>query len=402
MSLFSFLNTQRKELSILLDVGNGSINGGLALFEKGKTPKILYTVKLPFSIKLDVTGTGLLNEMVLLLDKIIPFVMKKYNSLSKDERLPISRVLMTFSSPWFALKAKEISLNQEKAFVITRSFLDDVISKEEKIFEEELSVKEGKKKIYEIVEKSIIHAKINGYPITQPLGKRTKNLTAYLCFSVIPKSILDQVKSILNKNIHINSDKVLVHTFPIASFISIRDVFLAGSSFVIIDVTGEVTDLTLVKDDIVVESISIPSGRNFLIRQIAKKFDVSIEIAESQLGLYSISKLEAEIFNKLDDIIVDVEKEWSIYLENALQELAQKESLPATVYMTCDPDVAELYRKFLTLPKLDSTAEFRKNINLIHIGNESLVKSCETVAGVKPSEFLSILAIFYNKIFEHS
>ncbi len=400
MSFFSFFNNKQEELSILLDIGNGSINGAIALFTRDKLPKIYFTTEVPFSIPLQANAEGLSSEMEVLLDQIIAYLIKtglKQSGLGESRK--IEKVLITFSSPWFAIKTKHLNLKQDTSFLVSRDFLKDLIEKEEQSFKKELMGDDADIS-YKVVEKSIVHTKINGYELQDTLDRKTKNFDAYLCLSVIGKSTIDIVEKVILKNMHISLDRTHIHTFPVASFIVIRDIFSANENFVIMDITAEVTDMTLVEDNVVIKSISIPSGKNFIIRQIAKKFDTSTEIAESKLRLYVEEKLDPETTTHVQEILLDVEKEWSIYLDNAVQELAPQKSIPSTVYLTVDSDVAPIYKDFLSLIKADATADFRKNMNLIRLDENTLSHFCETQKGVYINEFVTILAIFFNKIFQ--
>src|SRR3989338_7170883 len=257
MSILSFFRKKEDELSILLDIGNGSINGAIVLFTKNKIPRFIFTGEVPFSIPLQPSAPELSADM-----KILDYLIK--NGLSKMTfAKKIEKVLVTFSSPWFALKTKHINLVQQNYFLITKDFLDDIIEKEKKVFEKLLSGEDSPNKSFEIVEKSIVHTKINGYEMSNSLGRKTKNFDAYLCLSVVGKSTIDIVHNAILKNSHIPADMVSINTFPVVSFIVVRDIFSANSDFIIMDITGEVTDLTLVEDNVVIKSISMPSGRNF-------------------------------------------------------------------------------------------------------------------------------------------
>ncbi len=402
MSFLSFLDKDAEELSILLDIGNGSINGALAKFSKNKLPKFVFTAEVPFTIKDEMKASELASEMRILLDLILNHIIKQGLQNTDQSNLKITQVLITFSSPWFALKTKHITLNQPTPFLITKDFLEDIIQKEEEALESEIFGENPNTgtKSFEIIEKSIVHTKINGYPLSDSYGKKTKNFEAYMCLSVINKSTIEKIHDIILKNSHIPSSSVLIHTFPIASFIVIRDIFSSNSDFIIMDITGEVTDITLVQDDVVIKSISMPSGRNFLIRQIAKGLGLSIEIAQSTIAMYSAKKLDDDTIEKFEAILVNVEREWAIYLASALEELSPLKTPPSTVYLTSDSDFAPIYKEFLSFSKTDSTAEFRKNINLIHIKDETFSSFYEKNTGVKVNEFIAILAIFYNKILQ--
>ena len=399
MSFFSFSNSDKDELSILLDIGNGCINGALCLFSKTNKPKIFYTIKMPFTVKEQVSSAKLLTDMNSLLDKTITSITKNSARISQLKNKAIHRVMISVSSPWFSMNTKKLVLNQEQPFLITKNFLDAIIDKEEDMFETKLSENNGKKSDFVIIEKSIIHTMINGYPVSNIIGKKTKNLEAYLSLSIVDRKVVDKIYGIILKNTHVPKESITIHTFPILSFITIRDIFSHSSSFVIMDITAEVTDITLVENEVVLRSVSVPSGRNFIIRQIAKKFEVTTEIAESDLHLYSNDRLDPKMAKDMEDILVSIEKEWAIYLENGLEELSLGAKLPGIVYLTVDDDVSDIYKNFLTFSKTDTTADFRKGLNVIHINNEVLSGFFEKINTITVNEFIAILTIFYNKLF---
>ncbi len=399
MPFFSF--KEKEELSLLIDVGNGTLTVALTLFSKNKQPKFLNSIKMPFVIGEKPDADRLLENMYSLLDSGLSKLLKdgtpKDPSDGKVYR--ISRAMVAYSSPWFILKTKHLSLSQDVPFFITKSFLDDIASKEEKIFKEELNKNDPEMKgSFEVIEKSIVHTKINGYNLDYSIGKKTKTLDAFLCLSVVTKSIIEKTMDTIMKYTHIGRDKVLMHTFPLVSFSVIRDILGNDSDFVIFDVTSEVTDVTLVQNSVVTQTASIPSGRNFIIRAIVREFNVSFEIAESMLSMSKNAKMDEKTGDKMQEIIANTEKEWNIYLENALSELSSDISLPANVYMTADEDIADIYFSFLKMPKMDRTEVWRKNIKIVHVNGDFLKNLYEVAPTVKVDEFIALSAVFFEKI----
>ncbi len=401
MSFLSFLNKPDGEISFLLDIGNGSITGAVVLFKKNTKPEFLYSIEVPFVVPEKPNASKLVDDMVSLLNTLIAETMKQgfRHPYWKNKTKKLDGALISFSSPWFVSKTKHLSLEKESAFIITESFINDITNKEEEAFKKEISANAEETADFKVVEKSIVHTKINGYTLESSIGKKTKSLDAYLYMSIISGGIISKVEDILLKSAHIPKNKMFVHTFPLISFTVIRDVFSASSDFIILDVTGEVTDITLVSNDVIQQSATIPSGRNFLIRQIMKSFGVNSEIAASTLLLFTEEKLGPEDAAKMEAACVDVEKEWSIYIENGLSELSPNMVLPGNVYFTADDDVAGIYMDFLKLEKTDSTAMFRKGMNLTHLGKENTSDFFTADSTIKTNEFAAILAIFYNKIY---
>lgn len=397
--MFGFLSNSEEDNVILIDIGNGTITGGLSVYNKNSKPTFYFCVKKYFSTTDKLEIKKFENETISLLDEVINQIIRQgfSNKYFKSKSKKIKNVLVSFSSPWFLSKSKNIELSNDKEFVITKAFLDDILNKEVLNIENELE-RDGGEQGLEVIEKSIINSKINGYVLDNSIGKNTKSFNASLYISVIGKEFVHKVVENIHKHTHISSEKIIIHTFPLILFTVIRDLFSRESNFLLMDVTGEVTDITLIKDDIIEKSASMPSGRNFIIRQIARTLSVSNEIAESTLQLYITGKLNDELNSKVNDILAGVEREWSIYLENALLEIAPDMALPNSVFITADGDVSHIYTNFLTVQKLDSTGSFRKNIKVSQIDLEKLKDFYENFSGTNLDEFIVILSLFYKKL----
>lgn len=392
--MFDFLSERNNEVSLLVDIGNGSITASLVLFLDNKKPKFLYTTKSSFVVLEKPNAAELVDSMNRILDETLNTLVKDGfgNKYWSNKSKMVSRALVCFSSPWFIPKIKHIQIQRDSAFVITNDFLEDILSKEEKVFREEL------KKDFEVIEKSIVNIKINGYVLDKTIGKRARNFDAFLSMSVVSGSFIRKIRSIISKHTHISENNITSHTFPLVSFSVARDVFSNNPDFVLMDVTGEVTDLTLVQNDTIVGTSTFPSGRNYIIRQISKQFNTSYELSESTLRLYIAKKLDEDSIEKIEKILIEIEKEWAIYFENALLELSPHMLLPSKFYITSETDVSDVYKDFMTLSKTDATATIRKNLQITHIDQNTLAGLFENDSTTQVNEFIAILAIFYNKV----
>ncbi len=386
----------KEEMSLMLDVGNGSITGALVLFKKDKKPEFLYSLEVPFVVPEKPSSTKLIEDMTPLLNTLLETIYAQgFKSKYWDKKAKtVFKVLVAFSSPWFVSKTKHITLAKEKDFVITQSLIDSIIKDEEAIFKKEIDENND----YKVIDSSIVHTRINGYTLETSIGKKTKSLDAYLYMSMVSQNVIKKIEDVVLKHFHIHESDIHIHTFPLISFSVVRDIFSANSDFVLIDVTSEVTDLTLVEGDVIKYSASVPSGKNFLLRQIMKTFSITPELSESTLNLFINEKLNNEDSQKMEEVILNVEKEWSIYLENGLSELSSEFTLPSSVYLTCDNDVSKIYINFLKLSKTDGTAIWRKSIQVNYINQEAMTSFLAPSPVVKWNEFGAILAVFYNKM----
>ncbi len=403
MSLFSLFEDPKKDVTLLIDIGNGSIALAFVLFTPDSNPYVLYSSRLPFVMAEKIDEAQLLSSTATLLSELLKRAMLEgfTDEYWKNNSKHFRHALISFSSPWFVSKTKHLHLEQKDTFIITERFVEDVIENEAKIFKNEMVTSDYGATFsspIEVVEKTIVHSKINGYTLRDVIGKRTKMFDTYVCLSVIAKSISDKITDIVFTQTHIPKDRMLIHTFPLVSFGAIQEVYVADTDFLIMDVTGEATDITLVQNNIILQTVSFPSGRNFVIRQIAQTLAISPEIAESNFHLWSSQKATDEITQEMQVILAEVEKEWAIYFENALAELFSDNTIPNKIYITADDDVALLYTEFLKVPKLDGTSQFRNAVSVVHLNNDILSQMLRKNPRVQPDEFIAILAVFYNKI----
>lgn len=397
--MFSLFQSKNEETSIIFDIGNGTLTGAIVVFNEDQKPKFVYTIKKNFSVSEQLEPQQLELEMQKLLDEALNYIMKDgFNSkYLQNKSKKIKRVFISFSSPWFLSKTKSIKLENPKEFVITESFIQDILKKEEALFKTELKNEHGGE-LFEVIESSIVHSKINGYALDNSIGKNTKTFDAYIHMSVVHNLFLNKIQETIIKHTHINIKNIHLNTFPLISFTVIRDIFTKEPDFLIMDITGEITDITYVKNEIIDKTTSMPSGKNFLLRQLCKNLNVSTEIAESTLQMFLNKKLDDENGNKISELLVSSEKEWSIYLENALLELSPSLTLPSTIFLTTQSEYFTLYESFLNTPKIDQTTVFRKNLKINRLDISSLSSFYENNSGNVIGEFIVLVSLFYKKI----
>lgn len=387
-------------LTVLCDIGSGSITASLVLYQKNVPPTFLYTINRSFAVADKPDSFKLVDNMLKALDELLLDAIQKglENPKIKSFSKEISNVVVSFSSPWFMPKTKFVDIKEEKPFVVTEAYLKELTKKEEDLFKKEIKdLHENVQDEFEIIENSIVHIKVNGYVINRIVGQKVSSLSAYLCMSLVSKEVLDKVQRLIEKHTHLHAGNIVYHTFPVVSFSVTRDIFVGYQDFLLIDVTSEVTDLTLVSNDVLSKTTSIPTGRNFIIRQIAKEFSLPSEIAESDLYLFYNKKLDIETTEKIQNILVDIEKEWAIYLEKALEDLSPQLVLPTRVYLTSSQDVSDIYLDYLKLSKADATSGFRKSANIIKVEDKIFSGLYKNESHTLPNEFVCLLAIFWNK-----
>ena len=177
----------------------------------------------------------------------------------------IRNVFYALSSPWCVSQTKIIKIKKDKPFEISIDSIEGVISGEEKKFLSGDSTESSK-----IIEKKIIEAKLNGYKMTEIYGKKAKDIELAFFVTLAPEYVLKEVKDAGRKYFNFRSSNF--HSFALSSFSAIREIYSDKENFMFIDVHGELTDLSVIKDSVLVENFSFPEGKTFLREMYRKSF----------------------------------------------------------------------------------------------------------------------------------
>jgi len=368
---------KKGDVCLVLDLGNASIAGSLVLFKEGLPPEALFTVRVPFVIgehahpeKIEIT---LLSQLHEILDTIH---QKGFQcEYFKTHHKKIAKVLCVCASPWYASKIKKVTVSNPKSFLITKAFLDDVLSKEADFFSTELSSgTHGEQYVsgVTVMEKTIVDAKINGYSFHNPIGQKTTLCDVNLYLGLASSGMIAAIDTQIIKFFMVSRGAITWHSFPLVAYRALQKIFPHEKDYILCDVTGEVTDITRVVNGVVGNTASFPSGKFFLIRKIMKVLDVPSEVAQSFLHLFQNGSATPEMEGKIKEVLVDVEHEWSIYLEDALSFIGPIGILPQKVYLTADPDTASIFVGFLKTQHTDTTLLWRRGVTVVHLSEDIL------------------------------
>lgn len=388
-NLFNFQKPD-KDLCLLIDIGNSSVRGGLVLFEKNKKPKVLYTKSLPILMDQKPKTEDIEDLTLKYTDEILLHLIKE--NPNKIHKHP-ERILCTLSSPWFFSKNKEIIVENKNDFYITERFIYDVLEKESESYKKEL----GGQSHIEVIEKVVVNTKINGYEINKPIGMKTKNAHFNLYLSVAPLSFIKNLEKKFYTHTHIDSKHIIYHSFPLVCKEAIGQILGNDHDYGHIDMTGEVTDLTIISNGLVEHTISLPFGKNTIIRQIAKELDLPYSVAIGTLHSYQMKILDEKTNEIVRDILSRLEKECHIYLEEGLSSATPKMFLPKNVFITTENDVSELCKEFIKNTTFNPEVSGQNHINPIIIESSIFKDNIDYDKNAIFNTYVSIESIFLSK-----
>lgn len=401
MILFPFSKKKRRdEAGIVFDIGSGHVGAALVVFSKDTHPTILWNTRIPMVFQQHIDFNRFLQGMLETLrsaageleQKGMPLMRQKYG------HLPIGEVTCIFSSPWYISQTKIIVLEKKQPFEVTKDFIGDVLAKAEKQFQRSAALQKVRKKLGEsiIVERHIIETALNGYQTEQPYGKMARSVRVSLFLSMIGAEVAEKTRDVLEK--FFNARTLSFHSSAIVSFSVVRDLFHTEESFLLVDVGGEITDVSLVREGVLHETVSFPTGVNFLFRTISQALGTLPEEAHSLTRLYLDGKKDHND-TRLADTLTAAEDVWLKSLKHAFTEVGDGLSLPRAMFLVVDSDISRWFRDIIEKNDFSAYTHIDESFIIITIGERKLYEYITMAPDTRRDPFLSMEALFLNRIF---
>ncbi len=377
------------ELALVFDLGSSSVGG--AFFEINKNGP----ARMVFSVRESITFE---NEMdpgrfLLLALKTLEKVSNKA-SLSGFRRP--SRIFCVLSSPWYASQTRVIKLEKNVPFPFTSKLADSLIQKEISLFEKENlhNLKEGSDRP-SLLEFKNMKVLLNGYETDDPYGKKCKKLQMAVYLSMSGEKTLERIRDSIFKYYH--TKDILFSTFAFSSFITVRDLFPHERDFLLMDICGEVTDISSIKKDALLNSISFPLGRNFFIRKIAGQENCSLAEAGGLFSAYREGHLGGSPGKKLAPFMGKLEKEWVSELEKSLLNLSENGSLPSTIFVSTDENLSDFFGQLIKSEGFSQYLKTDSKFKIIFLSPQVLHKTVSFGGEVSRDPFLTIETVYLNR-----
>ena len=398
-----FSKKPEEEIVAIFDIGNGSVGGALVKLEAHHTPIILYTHREPLTFSPQPSPKYLMTAMLKMLETVAVNLHKEGLKRIKHSFFGSHKLrdaYCVFASPWYISQTKIIKEENNDAFTISSSAMNELIKKEQDQFTKE--IKEGKyQQIFGpdtvLLEKKIIDVKLNGYDIHNPVGKKARELELTLFSSFISKEIIDSVDKTIHKAFAVRS--INHSSYSLVSWNACKILFPDTRDHFFFDVSSEMTDISLISKDILIETISFPMGKSELLRRVVKEFDMAPDIALSSLSTYFSGQIDEKFKQKLEVVLNRAADDWHEACVGALRQFQKIYALPKAAFVTADLDTAKFFLKAL---EKEYPLEFNIAGSKLYptlIGADTVQHFVEIFPGATSDSFITVESIFFNSIF---
>ncbi len=368
-------STKKEKLVAIFDIGSGSIGGAMVSIPlDGKTiPKILKTVKNEIKIYEKYNFKKFIDEMSSALHLTASHLYNKKIG-APDE------IYCFLSSPWYISETNTIRMAKEKPFIFTKNLANELIQKEIsrliEIYKEKYSTTNG---TAEIMEQHTTSVSLNGYIVDEPLGTRCQTLEMNMVISLSPQICLNKIRETLSKTFH--HIKVNFSSFTLATFFAIRDKYIDQDSYLLIDISGELTDIGIVTNGILKATLSFPFGKKNFFNYMCTKLEIELRDAKELFKLYTQNNLSTEFKEKAIPLFKSIERSWGESFDRCLNTLPHILVLPSTIFLTADNDIKDWFANVLRDEKYAETKISASNRRVVTLEGPEFLNMCEVGEG---------------------
>jgi hypothetical protein len=377
-----FGSRKKQKVIAVLEVASDSVGGMLIQQNKESNPKIISRARIPVNFLLDINFDAFWRCTRASLQQVLQKLLKDYPQ-GPDV------CLCVFLSPWFISQTKIVNVQRKESFKTTRSFFEKLLKAEEENFMRD------KSKFF--IEHEIVKVELNGYYTKSPLEKFAKTVRAYIYLSLGIKEVKTEIEKEVLKNF--GDIPLSFKTFPLLAFKILSNIINTQEGLILVDIGGEITDISLLRKDSLEETVSFPLGRNFLLRKIASEFKTFPKEAPSLLQTClkgHAAKCNAE---KISQILQGAGRKWCDSFTKALESISENTPLPQNLFLMGEESISSQFIEFIKCTEDKKFSKFTllgKPFHIQKILSEGLAHYF--TSGEKKDVFLMLESLFANKV----
>ncbi len=358
----------------LIDIGSGSVGGGyLSLGKNG--PTLEYAVRVPITIHPDESVESSMLRALVAVNKELTIAGASALRRATGSG-SVGEVFVSIAAPWQDTKVRLERIEEAKPFTFTRAMLQTVVQKTAQLPTGRISSGE-----------SAIAVRLNGYQTSQPFGKQAKLAEIVILSSTVEESITDKVRKALRASYH--SHHITFTAFAPLAYIVLRDMYPHEREFMVIDVTGEATEMVFIRHGFLSSVLSVPYGVHHLLKTLGNAVPPTSDMQEVKDGVHLIKNQTANISEARDT--------WLTEILEALKAYSERHALPRTIFLLSDDPVRDYIRHALDDSRLRTLWLSDEPLSILPVLASQFLPHIKIGASGSADLFLMMLALYQGK-----
>jgi hypothetical protein len=192
-----------------------------------------------------------------------------------------------------------------------------------------------------VLEENVVGIRLNGYPVESPYGKDAQHIV----FSVVTGMVGDAFCKLVADTVsHFFASGTFMHrSSPSTAFLGIRDTIASGDEFLLCDISAEISDISLIREGVLQETVTIPHGTRTAVRSFSKALGVLPEEVAGIRESLEKKTLDTKRATAAENAARKATDEWVDAFGETLSALSEWDSLPRTAFFIGDAHEFETY-----------------------------------------------------------
>ncbi|MCR4274754.1 MAG: hypothetical protein NUW02_01760 [Candidatus Campbellbacteria bacterium] len=395
MSFLSGAKKQDERSFLVCCIESGAVHVALLLVYPQNKPFIVHSVSkvIPFQETPNherctaTTLQALVDACNGVVTKGVPYV-----SSQKVQHGHIDHIYCVYGSPWYISQTQEVNIEKENPIIITDKTLPELVKQYTPTDSLHAVVTDEKDAVY-ILEQSIVGIRLNGYAVDTPIGKEAKHIS----FSVSSGAISNQFRLYVEESISrfFSNISFTHHCAPTMEFFGIRDMLATENTFLIIDVSAEVTDVSVVRNGTLKETASFPYGTHSALRSFSHSANILSSETLGAVRSLQANKLDTKITKLYTEAAQKAEGEWRTFFEKTLLELEQGGGIPTSAFILGESSEFVLVQKLFIPTNKITNPRTGSPLVVTTLTTDALKSFCLVREGVQLSHPLLIFSSLY-------
>ena len=382
------LGGKKIKTAALIDIGSLSLGGAYVFVEKNRAPRVCYSTRVPLPVTDDASPQALLR----ILDSSLKSLTEKLEhegsaSLSRSCGVRnVDDVIVSVGSPWqrTMLRSHTETFSQGKR--ITTQDLEEA----KKRIEGALGIDPVTAKL---VDHSLIEVLVNGYQTTKPVGKRAGRMSVLGLASIIPLSVHDMLTTHLTRTFH--KENIKIQSTSAIGYVVLRDLFSHEPDFLAAIVTGEATDLLLIKRGVLTGVATTLEGVNSVTRAMGT---ACASVPQEDIPeLLETDTLHPHTVQAIRSAERGAKDMWARSVIESLADLARKHALPQTFFVLADLSCRSTFTDILKRQDVHSLRLGEQPFTILGLRARNLTDHVVFMGQSDRDIFHGLLALFYSK-----
>lgn len=377
-----FFGTPKRTSVALIDIGSASVGGAFVHFEPKENPTIYFTARAHIERR---KGCSATEDMLRALHELSHLMVKEGGPVLRKETGSghVDSVLVSLAAPWQETGIRVESIENPKPFLFTKALAHEVVSKGK-------TNKPGRIDLGE----QVVATFLNGYEVPTPFGKRVTRAELVILSSTIEESAAKEAEALLRKTFH--NHNVEFTAFAPLAYAVFRDLFPHERDYLILDVTGDATDIAFIKHGLLTDIASIEHGTHSLIKENdPDKLMRRIKVVDGDVPAPHPVELPEPLAEP--ETVPHIEDAWLTAFMEVLKRFSTRHALPRTLFLLCDSHTRGVLAKLLNRPEIHTLWLSDEPLTVIPVSPLHLSEHVRTRGEAEGDVFLAIMSLYRDK-----